>query len=490
MGREIIRENLPLPEERSRLWNPEEVLDVLSKDMGTKAIQGLALKLSRMKPIHLKTNAFRKMKRLRLLQLGGVQLDGDFKYLSTDLPWLSWHGCSSEYTTTGFHQGNLVAIHLKYSNLQLVWKKRQMLMKLEILNLSHSQYLIETPDFSNIPNLKKLILKYCSRLSLVSHTIGDLKKILLVNLKGCTNLRILPRSIYKLKSLKTLILSGCPEINKLEEDLEQMESLTTLMANKTAITQVPNALIRLKSIVYVSLCGFEGLSREKLAASTSDVGECLLPGDNNTDWLSFNGEGPSVIFEVPKVKGHNLKAVTLCIVYSSPDIMTYEGLILKNLSIINHTKITPYLYEGDTLLSLRDEDWQSVISNLEAGDKVQVVVVLGDGIIAKNTAVYLIHDELIDQNIDECQEDVIVNSMVVGKKEDASNVDDMRDKSFSVPAVDATPAISNKIPVSGTDKKVSVMDLGKPLAEPGFSLPHSPAAHTARFLYHGFSLRI
>ncbi|QHO24660.1 putative WRKY transcription factor [Arachis hypogaea] len=100
MGREIIRENLPLPEERSRLWNPEEVLDVLSKDMGTKAIQGLALKLSRMKPIHLKTNAFRKMKRLRLLQLGGVQLDGDFKYLSTDLPWLSWHGCSSEYTTT------------------------------------------------------------------------------------------------------------------------------------------------------------------------------------------------------------------------------------------------------------------------------------------------------------------------------------------------------------------------------------------------------
>ncbi|RYR72660.1 hypothetical protein Ahy_A02g006891 [Arachis hypogaea] len=138
--------------------------------------------------------------------------------------------------------------------------------------------------------------------------------------------------------------------------------------------------------------------------------------------------------------------------------MTYEGLILKNLLIINHTKTTPYLYEGDTLLSLRDEDWQSVISNLEAGDKVQVVVVLGDGIIAKNTAVYLIHDESIDQNIDECQEDVIVNSMVVGKKEDASNVDDMRDKNFSVPAVDATPAISNKISVSSTDKKFKLLD--------------------------------
>ncbi|XLS82349.1 hypothetical protein HN51_048180 [Arachis hypogaea] len=181
-----------------------------------------------------------------------------------------------------------------------------------------------------------------------------------------------------------------------------MESLTTLMANKTAITQVPNALIRLKSIVYVSLCGFEGLFRDvfpsiiwlpwyiihyrrapkyseyqKLAASTSDVGECLLPGDNNTDWLSFNGEGGCCF---------------------------------------------------------------------------------GDGVIAKNTAVYLIHDESIDQNIDECQEDVIVNSMVVGKKEDASNVDDMRDKNFSVPAVDATPAINNKIPVSSTDKKFKLLD--------------------------------
>ncbi|XP_072066251.1 disease resistance protein RUN1-like [Arachis hypogaea] len=34
MGREIIRESLPMkPEERSRLWNSDEVLNVLSKDM-------------------------------------------------------------------------------------------------------------------------------------------------------------------------------------------------------------------------------------------------------------------------------------------------------------------------------------------------------------------------------------------------------------------------------------------------------------------------
>jgi len=51
-------------------------------------------------------------------------------------------------------------------------------------------------------------------------------------------------------------------IDKLEEDLEQMESLTTLIADKTAITKVPFSIVRSKSIGYISLCGFEGFSRD------------------------------------------------------------------------------------------------------------------------------------------------------------------------------------------------------------------------------------
>ncbi|XLR11437.1 hypothetical protein S83_039375, partial [Arachis hypogaea] len=121
MGKEIIRESLPMkPEKRSRLWNPEEVLN------GTKAIEGLALNLPKsLNPTQLKTEAFKEMKRLRLLQFANVQLVGDFKYLSTDLRWLCWHECSPEYTTANFYQGNLVAIDFKYSKLDLVWKKGQ-----------------------------------------------------------------------------------------------------------------------------------------------------------------------------------------------------------------------------------------------------------------------------------------------------------------------------------------------------------------------------
>jgi len=51
-------------------------------------------------------------------------------------------------------------------------------------------------------------------------------------------------------------------IDKLEEDLEQMESLITLIADKTAITKVPFSTVRLKSIGYISLGGFQGFSRD------------------------------------------------------------------------------------------------------------------------------------------------------------------------------------------------------------------------------------
>lgn len=132
---------------------------------------------------------------------------------------------------------------------------------LKILNLSHSKYLTLTPDFSKLPNLEKLILKDCPRLCKVHESIGGLRNLLLINLEDCKSLGNLPRGVYKLKSVKTLNLSGCLKIDKLEEDIVQMESLQTLIAENTAMKQVPFSIVKTKSIVYISLCGFEGFSR-------------------------------------------------------------------------------------------------------------------------------------------------------------------------------------------------------------------------------------
>ncbi|PNY14743.1 disease resistance protein (TIR-NBS-LRR class) [Trifolium pratense] len=193
MGREIIREESPRrPEERSRLWFHEDVIDVLSKQNGKGNVTGLALKLPRGNAKCFRTKAFENMERLRLLQLDEVKLDGDFEYVSRDLRWLSWNRLS--HLPTNFYRENLVSLELEHCNFELVWKKTLRMEKLKILNLSHSHRLTQSPDFSNMPNLEKLVLKDCRKLS---------------------------------------------EIDKLEEDLEQMESLTALIANNTAITRVP-----------------------------------------------------------------------------------------------------------------------------------------------------------------------------------------------------------------------------------------------------------
>ncbi|CAK8533399.1 unnamed protein product [Lathyrus sativus] len=205
MGREIIREESPrIPENRSRLWFQEHVIEILSRQTGTKSVTGLALKLPRENDVKcFLTHAFRKLKRLRLLQLVEVKLDGDFEYVSRDLRWLSWDGLSD--VPTNFYRENLVSIELENSNVELQWNKTLRMEKLKILNLSHSHHLTQSPDFSNMPNLEKLVLKDCPLLS---------------------------------------------EIEKLEEDLEQMESST----------KVPFSVIGSKSIGYIPLWSYEGFS--------------------------------------------------------------------------------------------------------------------------------------------------------------------------------------------------------------------------------------
>ncbi|KAK7257375.1 hypothetical protein RIF29_31309 [Crotalaria pallida] len=517
MGREIVREKSPEElEKRSRLWSHEDVIDVLTEHTGTKTIEGLALKLQKSSRVYFSTKAFEKMKRLRLLQLDQVQLDGDYGYIPKHLKWVYWRGFPLKYTPENLCLGNLVAMDLRHSNLKLVWKEPQVMERLKILNLSHSRYLTNTPDFSKLPKLEKLILKDCPSLSEVHESIGYLSSLLLINLKDCTSIRNFPRTFYKLQSLETLIISGCSKIDKLDEDIVQMESMRTLIAKNTAIRQVPFSIVKLKSIGYISLCEYEGstcdvfpsliwswmspalnslscihsfggmssslvsinidrknegdlssmlsslsklrsvwvqcgseiqltqdfrrildglsninaieltasqalqISKHALRSvmigmgsyhqvfntlsssisqgfSASESGDIFLPGDKCPCWLSYTGEGNSVIFEVPQFFDGHPKGMILCVVYSStPENMADECLI--GVLMVNHTKCFIQLYKRDTLSSLNDEEWQDIVSNLEPHDKVEFFVVFGHSrLTVKKTALYLICDELIDE---------------------------------------------------------------------------------------------
>lgn len=70
--------------------------------------------------------------------------------------------------------------------------------------------------------------------------------------------------------------------------------------------------------------------------------------------------------------------------------------------MINHTKTTIQLYKREAFASFENEEWQRVVSNMEPGDKVEIVVVFGNSFIVMKTAVYLIYDEPIGENLGQC----------------------------------------------------------------------------------------
>ncbi|KAK2420085.1 disease resistance protein RPV1 [Trifolium repens] len=89
----------------------------------------------------------------------------------------------------------------------------------------------------------------------------------------------------------------------------------------------------------------------------------------------------------------------MCIVYTSTqDDVTSSGL--KNMLVKNYTKATIQLYKSETLVSFEDGEGKRVVSSIEPGNKVEVVVVFENNFIVKKTVVYLVYDEPIGKNME------------------------------------------------------------------------------------------
>ncbi|KAK9930154.1 hypothetical protein M0R45_027206 [Rubus argutus] len=496
MGREEVREeSYENPEERSRLWSQEDVIDVLTEESGTKKIEGLALNLQRSDIKSFTTKAFTKMKKLKLLQLNYVKLIGDYSHLSKKLSWLCWRGFSLKFIGNEFlHQGNLVYMDLRYSNLLQVWDHPRLLEKLKILNLSHSHYLTQSPDLSKLPNLEYFIMKDCRSLSEIHPSIGDVKRLALLNLKDCKMLKDLPRSFYKLKFMKILVLSGCSRFENLVEDIGDMTSLTTLVVRDSAVSQVPSYMGRLKNLNFSSVQGLVHLKQrfpelpknyfpaqdytcltylnmesssvhnlpelsglphlerpcfnnctnllasgdlptrskelesdqctaleiipnfsEELRQSilqgwtASGSGGICLPANEFPERFAYVTDSNRVFFQVPKIIGCNLKALTVSVVCSpcfDQDISP-SGI---SIFVTNHTKDIRFTVQPTHLTEITSHEviWRVNLLNkefnLEGDDFVEVAVVIGSGFRVKKTGVSLVWDpKLINENTFACE---------------------------------------------------------------------------------------
>ncbi|RVW15039.1 Disease resistance-like protein DSC1 [Vitis vinifera] len=124
--------------------------------------------------------------------------------------------------------------------------------KLKSIKFSHSQHLTKTPDFSGVPNLRRLILKGCTSLVEVHPSIGALKKLIFLNLEGCKKLKSFSSSIH-MESLQILTLSGCSKLKKFPEVQGNMEHLPNLSLEGTAIKGLPLSIENLTGLALLNL---------------------------------------------------------------------------------------------------------------------------------------------------------------------------------------------------------------------------------------------
>ncbi|KAK7382714.1 hypothetical protein VNO80_01730 [Phaseolus coccineus] len=343
---EIIRESSRKePGKRSRLWLNEDVVKVLTENTGTEAVEGLALTLHLTSRDCFEAYAFEAMKRLRLLQLDHVQLSGDYGYLSKHLRWVCWHGFPSKYIPNNFSLKDVIAIDLRHSNIRIAWKQPQ--------NNDSSDL---APILSSLSNLRSVFLQ-CDKdfqLSKQVQTILD--------------------EVYGGKFTQL-------DISSYHTEQISKHSLRSYLIGIGTYQEVLNTLSNSIS---------EGLA-------TNESCDVFLPSDNYPYWLAHTGEGHSVYFTVPE--DCCIKGMTLCVVYlSAPENTAAE--LLTSVLVVNYSKCTIQIYKRETVISFNDEDWQGIISHLGYGDKIEIFVTFGNGLVVKKTIVYLLCDESIEMEME------------------------------------------------------------------------------------------
>ncbi|XP_050282604.1 uncharacterized protein LOC126723302 isoform X6 [Quercus robur] len=251
MGWEIVSEASDEAGERSRLWHCDDVLDVLKNNTGTKHIEGMLLRLPPDDEEELNAESFSKMNKLRLLKICKVRLSC-LSYLSNELCWLEWHDYPLESLPNSFQPGELVELIMHRSCLQQLPSEFSKLGKLKLIDLSDSQNLTRTPDFTGFSNIERLNFQGCTRLHELHPSVGGLKRLILLNLKYCKCLENLPSEL-NLESLKTLILSGCSRFKKFPRIGRNMRSLLKLYLDGTAIEELPPTIGRLTGLTLLNL---------------------------------------------------------------------------------------------------------------------------------------------------------------------------------------------------------------------------------------------
>ncbi|OWM84880.1 hypothetical protein CDL15_Pgr027667 [Punica granatum] len=327
LGRQIVRqENIMEPGKRSRLWNHEESLAMLIRKKGSEMVEALCLKFDSRSQYYFTREEFASLSNLRFLQTNGVNLAGNFEGLLSQLRWLCWHHCPSNFLPTNFYLRSLVILDLSWSKISEDWEgwyDMKTATNLKVLNLTGCTNLFRNPDFSAYMALERLILERCKSLVAIDGSIGSLKHLVSLNIKECSSIQELPEKLGSSEALRELLVDGtsireisispgclkkleilsacdCKSLIQIHRSISHLESLSDLALDNAKIRHLPESIGMLGKLERLSLRGCRSLS--KLPDTIGDL-ESLIELD-----LSSTG-----ITELPdSIKNlKNLKVLTV-----------------------------------------------------------------------------------------------------------------------------------------------------------------------------------
>ncbi|XP_062113646.1 disease resistance protein RPP2B-like isoform X2 [Humulus lupulus] len=282
MGREIVKkESDNMLENRSRLWNANEIRDILQSDMGTAKIEGIFLDMSNCdNVVCVSPTAFSKMRHLRLIKIYNssskeckVSLQG-LESLPSSLILVYWHAYPMKSLPSNFAPNHLVELSMPYSKLQKLWPLGlvQHLGNLKKINLSHSEQLTQISHL--FENIEIINLECCTRLVELPLVPKMLTKLTSLNLNNCSalgnilalprniknlemrrceKLNTLPNNIGDLKELESVNLSGCNKLSRFPGISKPINRLTNLILDRTALEELPPSIINLPQLQLLSL---------------------------------------------------------------------------------------------------------------------------------------------------------------------------------------------------------------------------------------------
>ncbi|KAG7532645.1 Winged helix DNA-binding domain superfamily [Arabidopsis thaliana x Arabidopsis arenosa] len=197
IARNIVNEEKNQITRHRRLWDPSIIKSFLeeNKPKGTEVIEGIFLDTTKL-TVDVNPKAFENMYNLRLLKIYSsnsestqeFHLPKGLRSLPYELRLLHWEKYPLRSFPEDFDPRHLVELNMPYSQLQNLWEGTKSLVKLKIINLSHSQQLVEVDVLLKACSLEQIHLQGCTSLESFPH-IDQLKNLQLLNLSGCTGLK-------------------------------------------------------------------------------------------------------------------------------------------------------------------------------------------------------------------------------------------------------------------------------------------------------------